>query len=190
MPPASRLKRRLLLLGLSALAACSARGSDLPPLPPLPNDAYRLGPADQVRIITFGEDGLSDVFRVNDAGNIAMPLLGPVKAAGLTTDALGQSIAALLQRRNLLRAPSVSVEVTEYRPVFILGEVNKPGQVFFQPGMTVLSAVAVAGGYTYRAVEGYAGITRVIDGKPLQGRATPTTPLAAGDIVTVFERYF
>jgi polysaccharide export outer membrane protein len=190
MPGHPRLDRRLLLLGLPVLAACSARGSDLPPLPPLANHAYRLGPGDQIRVITFGEDGLSEVFRVNDAGNIAVPLLGPVKAAGLTTDELGLSIAALLRQRNLLRQPNVSVEVTEYRPVFILGEVSKPGQVYFQPGMTVLSAVAVAGGYTYRAVEGYAGVTRMIDGKPFQGRATPTTPLAAGDIVTVFERYF
>lgn len=190
MRPALRLPRRLLLVGAAALAGCGARGGNLPPLPPLPNAAYRLGPSDQVRLITFGEDALSEIFRVNDAGAIALPLLGSVKAAGMTTDELGVTVAGLLKSRNFMRNPSVSVEITEYRPVFVLGEVTHPGQVTFQPGMTVLSAIAVAGGFTYRAVEDYAGVTRIIDGNSFQGRAPTTAPLAAGDIVTVFERYF
>jgi polysaccharide export outer membrane protein len=182
------LPRRLLLLG--ALAACSPRGRDLPPLPPLASTDYRLGPGDQIRLITFGEDALSEIFRVNDNGDIALPLLGTVKAEGLTTEQLGKRIADLLKSRNLLRAPSVSIEVTEYRPVFVLGEVTHAGQVFYQPGMTALAAIAVAGGYTYRAVEDYVGVTRVIDGASFKGRAAPTVPLAPGDIVNVFERYF
>ena len=192
MSSAPRSSRRLLLLGVPALiaAGCTTRGRDLPPLPPLATAAYRLGPGDQVRIITFGEDALSEIFRVNDTGSLALPLLGSVKAEGLTTDQLGGRVAELLKSRNFMRNPSVSIEVTEYRAVFVLGEVSKPGQVIYQPGMSVLSAIAVAGGYTYRAVEDQVGVTRLIDGQPFQGRASPTTPLSPGDIVTVFERYF
>lgn len=186
-----RLPTRRLLLGMPLLlGACASRGRDLPALPPLSSTAYRLGPGDQIRLITFGEDALSEIFRVSDTGSIALPLLGPVKAEGLTTEQLAGRIAQELKSRNLLRNPSVSVEVTEYRPVFVLGEVTRPGQVLYQPGMSALSAIAVSGGYTYRAVEEYLSVTRTIDGQPFQGRAAPTTPLVPGDIVKVFERYF
>ncbi len=190
MPSTPRLGRRLLLAALLPLAGCGGRGRDLPPLPPLPSQAYKLGPGDQIRMITFGEDALSEIFRVSDTGSLALPLLGAVPAEGQTTDELAARIAGLLKTRNLLRNPSVSIEVTEYRALFVLGEVSRPGQVTYQPGMSVLSAIAVAGGFTYRAVEDFVGITRVIDGKPFQGRAAPTTLLAPGDIVTIFERYF
>ncbi|MCW3475472.1 polysaccharide biosynthesis/export family protein [Limobrevibacterium gyesilva] len=196
MPPIRPSRRRLLravaalpLLGTLALAAC-APGRDLAPLPEAPSTAYRLGPNDQVRVITFGEESLSEIFRVNDAGNIALPLVGLVKAQGLTTEELGTRIADLLRSKNLLRSPSVSVEVTEYRPVFVLGEVTRPGQVTYQPGMSVLSAIAVSGGYTYRAVENYAAIVRRIDDQPVRGKVMPETLVRPGDIITVFERYF
>jgi polysaccharide export outer membrane protein len=183
--------RRIFFLATAAmvLATCT-RGRNLPPLPDMASTAYRLGPNDQIRIITFGEDALSEVFRVNDAGDVALPLLGQVKALGRTPEELGAVIAELLKSRNLMRNPSVSIEITEYRPVFVLGEVMHPGQIIYQPGMTVLSAIAIAGGYTYRAVEDYAAVTRVIDGKPFQGKVTGATNLFPGDIVTVFERYF
>ncbi len=191
MPSNLRLGRRALLAAAALpLAGCGGRGRDLPKLPPLASQAYKLGPGDQIRMITFGEDALSEIFRVSDTGSLALPLLGAVPAQGLTTDELGARIAGLLKSRNILRNPSVSIEVTEYRPVFVLGEVTRPGQVIYQPGMSALSAIAVAGGYTYRAVEDFVGITRVIDGKPFQGRAPAAEPLAPGDIVTIFERYF
>jgi polysaccharide export outer membrane protein len=187
-----RLQRCAVALAVAAcllISAC-APGRDLPPLPPAASTRYLLGPGDQIRVITFGEDGLSEIFRVNDAGNVAMPLLGAVHAAGLTTDALGARIAGELKSRDLLRAPSVSVEVTEYRPVYVLGEVTRPGQYTYQPGMTALSTIAIAGGYTYRAFEDYEAITRRIDGKTITGRAPPTAALLPGDIVTVLQRYF
>lgn len=191
MPPTPRLGRRLLLAAAALpLAGCGGRGRDLPPLPPLLSQAYRLGPGDQIRMITFGEDALSEIFRVSDTGSLALPLLGAVPAEGLTTDELAARIAGLLKSRNLLRNPSVSIEVTEYRPVFVLGEITRPGQVTYQPGLTALAAIAIAGGYTYRAVEDFVGITRIIDGKSVQGRAAPSAPLVPGDIVTIYERYF
>ncbi len=175
---------------LLLLAAGCSRVKDLPPVPDESDQAYRLGVSDQVRVLTFGEESLSDIFRVNDAGNVALPLLGPVRARGLTTDELSQSIAGELNRRGYIRDPSVSVEIVEYRPVFVLGEVNRPGQYAFQPGMTVLSVAAVAGGFTYRAVQDQAAVVRLVQGQPVEGKATPLTILRPGDVVTIYERRF
>lgn len=182
---------RRLVLGLTLLAAAScAPGGDLPPLPPLSDAAYRLGPGDQVRIITFGEQQLTGDFKVSDSGVIALPLLGPIQASGLTSRQLADVIAVELKRRKLFRDPSVVVEISAYRPIFILGEVSKPGQYPYQPGMTVLTAVAVAGGFTYRAVQDDASVLRSNGGKPEEGLATGATLLQPGDVVTIFERRF
>ena len=116
--------------------------------------------------------------------------MGGVRAAGLSPQQLDAAISDELRRRNLLRDPSVSVEVLAYRPVFILGEVAKPGQYPFQPGMTVLTAVAVAGGYTYRAVQDYTSVLRTTGGQAVEGRVSPRAFVAPGAVVTVFERRF
>jgi polysaccharide export outer membrane protein len=143
-----------------------------------------------VRIITFGEENLTGEFRVNDSGNIALPLVGAVHAAGLTPGALETTVGAALRRGNLVHHPSVAVEVIAYRPVYVLGEVNKPGQYTYQPGMTVVTAVAVAGGFTYRAYERYTSVVRTTEGKAVEGRAERQAFVQPGDVITVFERRF
>jgi polysaccharide export outer membrane protein len=178
----------VLLLG-SLLAGC-APGGGLPPLPPASQTGYRLQPGDTVRLITVGDDALTGQFRISDGGAIALPMLGPVPAAGLRPADLGRSIADALVKAGLERDPSVAAEVTTYRPIFVLGEVNKPGEFAYQPGMTMLAAVALAGGFTYRAVEDRAAVVRNQDGHRIEGRAGRETPLAPGDVVTVLERRF
>jgi polysaccharide export outer membrane protein len=173
---------------IGALLAGCAPGRGLPPLPPAAAGEYRLGPGDAVRLIVFGEEQLTGEFRVNDSGAIAVPLLGSVHAAGLTPAALEASVGAALKRGNLLRNPAVSAEVTAYRPIFVLGEVNHPGQYPYAPGMTVVSAVAVAGGFTYRAVEDYASVVRSVTGAALEAKAPRQAFVQPGDVITVFER--
>lgn len=177
-------------LGLLAGPAGCAPGRNLSALPPYRPSSYTLGSGDQIRIITFGEDQLTGEFRVDDQGRIALPLLGNVPAATLTPTQLGQAIGDELKRKSLLRNPSVSVEVLAYRPVFVLGEVAKPGQYPYQPGMTVLTTVAIAGGYTYRAFDDYVGLIRTTGKTPEQGRAVPSAFVAPGDVINVYERYF
>jgi polysaccharide export outer membrane protein len=196
--PLSRpaLLRGLRLKGLFAaallvLAACSSPGADLPPLPEGTRTEYRLDTGDQLRLTVFGDPRLSGEYRVNDSGNIAVPLAGSVKAVGLTSNELERSVAETLRRGGIVRQPDVAVEITSYRPVFVLGEVRSPGQFPYQPGMTVLSAVALAGGFNYRAVQNRVSVTRLdADGRSREYRADRAAMLQPGDVVTVFERYF
>ena len=177
------------LAALLAVSGCSP-GANLPPLPDEASSAYSLGPGDEVRVITVGEDSLSGDFRVNDAGNIAMPMLGALKAAGASTSQLGDEIESEAKTRSILRDPQVSVEVTNYRPIFVLGEVSKPGQYPYQPGMTVLTAVTVAGGFTYRAIEDYASIVRSTGKSSVEGKVQRQSFVKPGDVVTIYERHF
>lgn len=181
--------RRAILAACLLLAACSP-GANLPSLPPPAHAGYRLGPGDSIRLIAVGDDALTGAYRVGADGTIALPLLGRVRAAGLRPDALGRKVAHALVSAGLERDPSVAVEVTAYRPIFVLGEVNKPGQFAYEPGMTVLAAVALAGGFTYRAVEDYASVVRDEDGHPIEARAARQALLQPGDVVTIFERRF
>ncbi len=189
LPRRTRAAVMAAMLGCLSLSACEP-GSDLPPLPDTPEQAYRLGVDEQVRIITFGQEPLTGQFRVNDRGDIAIPLLGAIHADGLTTTELEHDIERALRTKNVLLDPSVSVEVLTYRPVFILGEVAKPGQYPYQPNMTVLTAVAIAGGFTYRAQTDYASILRTEHGQPVEGRVPRGAAVWPGDVIDVFQRYF
>jgi polysaccharide biosynthesis/export protein len=168
-------------------------GGDLPNLPPASNVQYRLGSGDQIRVITYNETQLSNTFTVGDNGTISLPLVGTVEASGMTAGELASNISSTLERKHLINDPSVSVEVTTYRPIAVLGEVNHPGEYPYQPGMTMLTAVALAGGFTYRAVTDYASDVRhegQADGHAIKGRIDPETTLKPGDVITIFERYF
>jgi polysaccharide export outer membrane protein len=184
-----RLPHGAALVVMVLLCRC-APGADRPMLPQYVSNGYRLGGGDEVRIITFGEDQLTGEFSVDDQGKISLPLLGAVQAVGRTPEELGREIGAELDARHMLRNASVAVQVLAYRPIFVLGEVNKPGQYPYQPGMTMLTAVAVAGGFTYRAVEDYASDVRTTGGKVMQGNVSPGSFLAPGDVLKIYERHF
>jgi polysaccharide biosynthesis/export protein len=163
----------------------------LPPLPDATASAYRLGPDDQVRVTVFNDPRLTGDFRVSDAGNIALPLVGAVQAAGRTTGEVERAIEQEMKSKSLFRDPSVAVQVTGYRPIFVLGMAERPGQFPYQPGMTVLTAVAVAGGFNYRAIRDYVSLTRIgPEGRPVEYRAGRESLVQPGDVLTIFERRF
>jgi len=191
----ARISRRSILAcslatGIAGCAAIATPGANLPPLPASPAGPYRLGAGDEIVIRIFNQSQLSGKYAVDDSGFIEMPLLGLVRAGGLSPDVLGQHIAAALQAQKLILNPSVAVEISRYRPFYILGEVNTPGQYPFRPGMTVLTAVSIAGGFTYRAAQDYAGITRDGGNAAVQYRAPSFALAQPGDVITVFERRF
>jgi polysaccharide export outer membrane protein len=185
----------LRVLGWSAagaglvLAGCA--DMDAPPEPPGLAQAgeYRLGPGDAVRVVVFGEDQLSGEFRVDSAGRIAMPLVGEIPARDRTTRELEREIARRLSPA-YVRDAKVAVEVLAFRPFFILGEVRTPGQYAYVSGMTALSAVAMAGGFTYRARQDVVFISRGRDPERKVYKAPITTPVMPDDVVRVAERYF
>jgi polysaccharide export outer membrane protein len=186
------IARRLLwTLPVLAVAACSGQGAGLPPLPDATATAYRLGPEDQVRVTVFNDPRLTGDFRVSDAGTIALPLVGAVQASGRTTSEVERAIEAEMKQKSLFRDPSVAVQVTGYRPIFVLGMAERPGQFPYQPGMTTLTAVAVAGGFNYRAIRDYVSVTRIgPEGRPVEYRAGREALVQPGDVLNIFERRF
>lgn len=152
--------------------------------------AYRLGPGDKLKVTVFNEDSLSGEFQVGETGGVAFPLVGNVKAAGLSVPEFQDGLTARL-RQGYVRNPRVAVEVTNYRPFNVFGEVRNSGQYPFRPGMSVQDAVAAAGGFTYRANTRTAYIRRV-DGSGEQTVALdgPKIAVMPGDDIRVPERYF
>jgi polysaccharide biosynthesis/export protein len=150
---------------------------------------YRLGPGDGLRVTVFGEQQLSGEFRVDGGGKVAMPLIGDVAVAGHTTREVEKEITNRLSQ-GYVRDPKVSIEVSVHRPFFILGEVRNPGQYPYVSGMTALSAVAMAGGFTYRAREDYVEVTRNNDPAKQPRRTPVTAPILPDDVIRVPERYF
>lgn len=150
---------------------------------------YQLDAGDRLRVQVFGQEGLTNSYIVDAAGNVSLTLIGTVPARGLTTAQLARSIADRL-RNGYIRTPHVSVEVEVYRPFFILGEVNAPGQYPYVPNMTVEAAVAIAGGFAPRANKGDILLARNFNGEVMRVRVLPDMPLRPGDTLTVRERWF
>jgi len=153
------------------------------------SDQYKLGPGDKVRVTVFGDDQLSGEFQLDANGVVALPLIGEVDAHGRTTSELAAAVADKLSK-DYLKNPQVSVEVIDYRPFYILGEVKNPGSYPFVNGMRVMNAVALAGGFTYRAREGRMKISRDVDGQMQELDADQTTVVLPGDVIEVPERFF
>lgn len=176
-------------LGL-LFAACASPSQRLPALP---SDqiaaAYLLGPGDTLRITVFGEADLSGTFKISDNGALVMPLIGQVTAQGLSVPELQKRLVTQLNVK-AVKSPDVTIQIEEYRPFFILGEVKNPGSYPYVPEMTVLTAVAIAGGFTFRASEDAVSVTRKRNGLASEARATRASRILPGDVVYVFERHF
>ena len=185
MNPYSRILR-VALMALFPLAGCSP-GSDLPELTARPDvSSYHLGPGDRLEIKVLGADELNGQYTVQDDGTIRMLLVGVVPATGLTPDQVQAKLEEKLKTGRFLTQPHASVAIASYRPFYIMGEIAGPGGYNYVSGMKVISAVAAAHGYTYRANQNYVIITR--NGE--ERRADILSPIQPDDIIVVPERYF
>jgi polysaccharide export outer membrane protein len=182
----------LIICALALTAGCGGnRMSSKAATAPLPEAGpYQLDSGDKLRVVVFGQEDISGEYAVDGSGFISMPLINQVEARGRTVTELEKEIAQRLQSGNLLVNPSVSVQVAMFRPFFILGEVRQPGQFPYVEGMTVLTAVAMAGGFTYRAEQDNYTITRKVGAKAVEARAERNTVVQPGDVIFVSERYF
>jgi polysaccharide export outer membrane protein len=202
----SALSRRLFVLSLAGvgLSACmrTAPTVAVVGLPPgqggvyVPAEAgfpqgevYALDSGDKLRISVFGQDGISNTYLVDVAGNVNVALIGAVPARGYTTQELARAIAGRL-RNGYVRDPRVSVEVEVYRPFYILGEVNAPGQYPYVANMTVETAIAIAGGFSPRAEKNAARLSRTVGGQIYVSKVPMNTAMRPGDTINVGERWF
>ncbi|MCX7899317.1 MAG: polysaccharide export protein [Methylocystis sp.] len=156
---------------------------------PAASAAPNLQAGEKIRVTVFGEDRLSGEYEIDPAGNVSLPLAGTVKAAGLSKAELERELAKKF-RGEYLRNPKVTVDVTSFRPFYILGEVGKPGEYPFKSGLNVMSAVALAGGPTYRASRSYVLIQRTGEKDFREYPFSPEVPIEPGDLIRMPERYF
>ena len=152
-------------------------------------EEYRLGAADKVRVTVFGEEALTGEFIVGGNGKISLPLIGETQAAGLTISEFQAEIANALSQ-GFINEPRVSARVLNYRPFYILGEVSQPGTYPYTNNLTVLNAVATAGGFTYRANITRVFIKRVDGAAEVEYPLTTSTRVAPGDTIRIGERLF
>ena len=157
--------------------------------PVMAEPAYTLDSGDKLRVMVFGQEGLSNSYSVDASGFITMPLIGAVAARERTTTALSAAIAEKL-RNGYIREPHVAVEIEAYRPFFILGEVTAPGQYPYVANMTAETAIAIAGGFTPRAEKRKIEVSRSLDGQLYRGKVPLAFQVRPGDTVLVRERWF
>jgi polysaccharide export outer membrane protein len=181
----------VLALGFGA-SVSDAQVANAPPAPATAvsgADDYRLGSADKVRVLVFGEDSLSGEFVVSGTGALSLPLIGNISVLGLTATEVQNAIAAAL-KEGYLRDPKVSVEVLNFRPFYILGEVNKPGEYPYTNGLTVFNAVARAEGFTYRADTRKVFLKHAAESAEHSMPLNTTTVVQPGDTIRIGERFF
>ena len=183
----SRVAGFTLICGAFALSGCATYQPASPAFHAVLQKPYHLDAGDKLRISVFEQEDLTKTYSVDKAGYVAFPLIGSVAARGRTVKQLEAEIARKLAA-DYLRDPNVSVEVDRYRPVFIMGEVGAPGQYTYVPGMTIQNAIAVAGGYSSRAYQADADVTRHVNGQVLTARVPITDPVMPGDTIYLRER--
>ena len=186
------VRRLLLVCGIvfyAGAAFAQAASGTAGAASPQAASEYTLGPGDKLRVTVHDSPDLTGEFLVGGSGMVSMPLIGDVRAEGLTLRQLADSIASKLTP-DYLKNPRVSIEVLNFRPFDIIGEVNKPGSYPYRPGMTILNAVAIAGGFTYRANKSSMYIKRAKDPEGQEVEATAETTVLPGDVIRVKERFF
>ena len=192
MPPiAAKLLSGMLLLACLAMGPAGAeeQSAAVTAAGAATDSQYRLSAGDKLNIIVFGQEDVSGEFQVDGTGNITMPLLGQVAAANRTVTQLQSEITAALDKDYIVN-PRVSIEVLNFRPFYILGQVNTPGSYPYVSGMDVRQAIAIAGGFTPRARTSTVKVIRETQSGTVEIDAKPDAPILPGDTIEVERRLF
>jgi polysaccharide export outer membrane protein len=181
--------RPLIAIAFILLSGCTGSLGKLPDLGPDVVAPYVLGAGDTLQITVYDQADLTGSYRISDSGFPAIPIVGAIPAQGLTLDQLQKRLTERLDAK-AVKSPDVTLQVTEYRPFFILGEVKTPGSYPYVPNITVLTAVAIAGGFTFRAAQNEVSVTRQTNGTAREAKASRSARVLPGDTIYVFERHF
>jgi polysaccharide export outer membrane protein len=183
---------------ISALAACSPARFDSREQWTIPQGSmraislepaqYRLAAGDRVKMTVFGQNNVTGEYQVDSSGSITIPLAGaPIRIKGLTADKAARYIQEQLIAVNAFRDPRVSVELAQFAPIYVLGEVNRPGEFLYRPGMSLFSAVALAGGFTFRANQNRAFIRASDERIETDYKIKSDIAIMPGDVIRVPE---
>ena len=181
----------LILVAGLFLAGCESTtiGAADPSVVYVPPSSPRLQGGDKIRVTVFGEDKITGEYDVDPGGFVSLPLAGTVHAGGLTKSEL-ELLLTKKFRTDYLRDPKVTVDVASFRPFYVLGEVQKPGEYPYKGGINVLSAIAIAGGQTYRANRSKVMIQRASEAEMHEYPLSISVPIYPGDLIRIPERYF
>lgn len=192
MPSMFRSWITIILMAVSAIfaAGCTSAAAGLNTVPAVETQEYRLVSGDKIRISVPDLQGADGEYLIDQTGTVSLPLVQEVKVAGLTLREAEGAITKVILDRSILVRPTVTIQAVGLRPVYILGEVNKPGEYSFRDGLTIFSIVSMAGGYTYRANTKSVTITRSVNGRMTTGKAGENTVVMPGDQIRVVEKWF
>jgi protein involved in polysaccharide export with SLBB domain len=178
-----------LVAGCGSDAILQPTAADQQAVASLAEKPYRLQPGEKVRITIYGEAGLSGEYQIDPGGFLSLPLVGVVKAAGISESDL-QQLLVKRYSQEYLKNPKITVSVSEFRPFYIIGEVEKPGAYPYTSGLNVLSAIAIAGGTTYRASHSRIYMQHPGESGLSEYTASAAIPVMPGDIIQIPRRYF
>ena len=186
------VRAAILAIGLQVAGCYTDFGPVVPaPEPVLGTKAItRFQTGDKLKVIVYGEDALSGVYDISSAGDVSMPLIGMVKAAGRTRAELQREIARKYSSGNYLQDPKVTVDVVEFRPIYVFGETLRPGAYPYKAGLNVLTAITVSGGFTYRASRDSVFVQHAGEDVWHECPLSASVLIAPGDLIRVPERYF
>jgi protein involved in polysaccharide export with SLBB domain len=180
----------MLLFTALLASGCTSATAGLNSVPSIQATEYRLVAGDKIHVTVPDVKEIDDDFLIDQTGTISIPLIKDVKVAGLTLRETETAIEQVFLDKRILVRPTVSVQAISLRPVYILGEVAKPGEYGFKEGLTVFSVISLAGGYTYRADTQAVMITRTVNGAKITGKANENTVVMPGDQIRVVEKWF
>ena len=179
----------LLALAVLPLAGCDSSVAGGEPPVPLAGQPVPLGPGDRLHVTVYGQDVMTNDYMVDRDGSVALPLVGRIEIGGMVTADAEAAIRKKLAK-GIVVDPNVTVDVIQYRPIYVIGEVNKPGAYDYTSNIVMINAVALAGGFTYRAGKDGVTVLRGSEASAQRYKATQTTALQPGDVVVVPERFF
>jgi protein involved in polysaccharide export with SLBB domain len=180
----------MLFLAALFVPGCTSATAGLNSVPTIQATEHKIEPGDKIRVTILDLQGADGEHLIDQSGIIALPLVDDVKIAGLTLREAERAIEQVLLDKRILVRPTVTLQALSMRPVYILGEVSKPGEYAYREGLTVFAVVSLAGGYTYRADKQAVIITRVVNGAKTSGKATENTIVMPGDQIQVVEKWF